>query len=97
MNNEDSHSTPTLAEFLDSHRGERHIIVLQDFPDPDAISSAYAHRLIAAAFGIECDIVYSGRISHPENIALVKLLGIEMLRFDPSHDWNKIHGCRLRG
>ncbi|MBP8644770.1 MAG: bifunctional oligoribonuclease/PAP phosphatase NrnA [Syntrophobacteraceae bacterium] len=93
MNNEDSHSTPTLAEFLDSHRGEHHIIVLQDFPDPDAISSAFAHRLIAAAFGIECDIVYSGRISHPENIALVKLLGIELLRFDPSHDWKKYAGA----
>jgi hypothetical protein len=32
---------------LEQHRGERHVIVLQDFPDPDAISSAYAHQLLA--------------------------------------------------
>ena len=27
-----------MAEVLEAHRGERHIIVMHDFPDPDAIS-----------------------------------------------------------
>ena len=46
-----------LAQLLEAHRGKRHMIVLQNFPDPDAISSAYGHQLISAQFGIETDIV----------------------------------------
>jgi nanoRNase/pAp phosphatase (c-di-AMP/oligoRNAs hydrolase) len=82
-----------MSDLLGAHRGEKHIIVLQDFPDPDAISSAFAHQLISAAFEIKCDIVYSGKISHQQNIALVKLLGIELLRFDSSIDWRKYAGA----
>src|SRR5206468_1605401 len=33
-----------MAQLLEAHRGERHIIVLQNYPDPDAISSAFAHQ-----------------------------------------------------
>ena len=47
-----------LAALLEEHRGERHAIVMQDYPDPDAISSAWAHKLIAARYNIDCDIVY---------------------------------------
>src|ERR1044072_1804771 len=68
-----------LAALLEKHRGERHAIVMQDYPDPDAISSAWAHKMIAARYGIDCDIVYEGRISHQENLALVQLPDIEML------------------
>jgi nanoRNase/pAp phosphatase (c-di-AMP/oligoRNAs hydrolase) len=75
-----------LAALLEAHRGERHLIVLQDFPDPDAISSAYAHRLIAAAFDIEADVVYGGKISHQQNVALVKVLGINLIEFKASLD-----------
>ncbi len=93
VKNEDNDPTSRLAALLDAHRGENHIIVLQDYPDPDAISSAFAHKLISGKFDIKCDIVYCGRISHPENIALVKLLGIELLRFEPSHEWKKYAGA----
>jgi nanoRNase/pAp phosphatase (c-di-AMP/oligoRNAs hydrolase) len=37
--------------------------------------------------------VYDGRISHPQNIALVKFLGIELVRFDSSLDWKKYAGA----
>ncbi|MBF0124762.1 MAG: bifunctional oligoribonuclease/PAP phosphatase NrnA [Magnetococcales bacterium] len=73
-----------LAELLREREGERHAIVLQDFPDPDAISCAMAYRAIAELFGIESDILYGGRISHQENIALIHLLGIDLLWWD--HD-----------
>src|SRR6476646_6154137 len=76
-------SVPTLAQLLPAHRGERHAVVLHDFPDPDAISSAFAHRLISSNFGIETDILYNGRISHLQNLALVRLLGIDLVRFSP--------------
>src|SRR5438093_11361820 len=77
------------AEFsalLDNHRGERHIIALQNFPDPDAISSAIAHQMISSEFGIDTDIIYDGFISHQENLAMVRLLDIDLMRFDESID-----------
>lgn len=70
-----------IAEILEAHRGERHVIVLQDFPDPDAISTAFTHQLISREFDIEADIVYDGRISHQQNIALVRLFDIELIRY----------------
>ncbi len=82
-----------ILECLQSHRGEKHLIVLQDFPDPDAISSAFAHQIISAAHDIQCDIVYTGKISHQQNVALVKLLGIELIRFDAANDWSKYSGA----
>ncbi len=70
-----------FAAYLERHRGERHIVALQDYPDPDAISSAIAYRVLADRFDIKVDIVYDGRISHQENLALVHLLDIELTRF----------------
>lgn len=69
-----------LARHLEGRRGEHHVIVLQSFPDPDAISSALAHTMIAANYDITCDIAYDGRISHHENVALVELLNIPLKR-----------------
>ena len=71
-----------LAAVLEAHRGERHVIVLSPFPDPDAIASAFVHQLISAVFEIEADIVYMGRIK--QNRALVNLLDIQLIRFEDS-------------
>ena len=81
-----------LARILDAHRGERHLVVLQDFPDPDGISSAFAHQIISAEFDIAVDIVYHGRISHLQNVALVKLLGIDLIRYTSSLDLEQYAG-----
>jgi len=70
-----------VRTLLEAHRGERQIILLQDFPDPDALSSAWAYKLIAATYTIECDIFYGGTLSHQENIALVKLTGLPARRW----------------
>ena len=75
-----------LARLLESRRGERHVVAIQDFPDPDAISSAMAYRELAASFGISSDIVYDGQISHPENLALVNLLDIQITRWSQGVD-----------
>lgn len=77
---------PKLEEFqrmLERHRGEKHVIVLQDFPDPDALSSAWVYRLIAQRYEIQCEIIYAGTLSHQENIALVKLTGMPLQRWTP--------------
>ncbi len=75
-----------LSALLEAHRGEKHAIVMQDYPDPDAISSAWAHQMIAARFGIDCAIVYEGRISHQENLALVQIADIELVRYGDGCD-----------
>ena len=82
MSQDTKHSE--LKELLAACRGERHIVVLQDFPDPDAISSAFAHKLISAQFDIEVDIVYGRRISHLQNRALVRHLDLELKRYEES-------------
>lgn len=70
-----------LTELLEKQRGKRQIIVLHAYPDPDAIASAYAFQLVSRQYEINSDIVYAGEISHQQNVALVKLLGIEMIQF----------------
>ncbi len=84
---------------LDQHRGRRHLVILQDFPDPDALSSAWAYSLIAERFDIQSDIVYGGTLSHQENIALVKLTNLPVQRWNvqtaKTKDLSVYQGCVL--
>lgn len=70
-----------LRQILERHRGDRQIVLIQDFPDPDALSCAWAYQLIAKQFNIQCDLVYAGTLSHQENIALVKLTALPAKRW----------------
>ena len=83
----------TFSDTLEKHRGERHLVILHDFPDPDAISSAYAHKLISAQYDIEVNTTYMGKISHSQNIALVKLLAIELLPYHESVNLSSYQGA----
>lgn len=67
-----------LEAMLAHREGERHAVVLQDFPDPDAIACGFAYHLLAAERGIQSELIYGGRISHQENIALINLLEIQL-------------------
>jgi nanoRNase/pAp phosphatase (c-di-AMP/oligoRNAs hydrolase) len=88
-------SPQLLRQVLEAHRGECHAIVLHNYPDPDAIASALAHKRISAAYGIETDILYGGTISHPQNLALVKLLEIDLKRYDDTLDLGRYAGAVL--
>ncbi len=77
----DDERARAFADFLKQHRGERHVAAVQDFPDPDAISGALAYRLLAERHDIEVDILYEGRISNQENLALVQVLDLELTRY----------------
>lgn len=81
-----SSSWKQLASALESRKGEKHAIVLQEFPDPDAIACGFAHQIISRAFDIETTILYCGRISHQQNIALVKLIGVDLVKYEASMD-----------
>jgi nanoRNase/pAp phosphatase (c-di-AMP/oligoRNAs hydrolase) len=78
--------TRQLSELLDRHKGERHAIVLQDYPDPDAMSSGLAHRMICEKREIEVDLLYEGRVSHQENLALLQLLEVPLVRVSDETD-----------
>ena len=82
-------SMKTSLEVLESHRGERHIIVLHEYPDPDAIAVGYAHRIISSVFDIEADILYSGTISHPQNIALIRALDYNLIPYEEGFDFSQ--------
>ncbi len=82
LKQQSTNSASSITQILSAHQGERHLIVLHDFPDPDAIAAAYAHRLISAVFDIETDIIYAGRVSHTQNIALVRLLEIDLIKYE---------------
>ncbi len=88
-----------LGTTLEQHRGEKQIIVIQDFPDPDALSSAWAYQLIAANYDISCDIVYGGTLSHQENITLVRLTALPATRYVDTalqdQDLSIYQGCVL--
>jgi nanoRNase/pAp phosphatase (c-di-AMP/oligoRNAs hydrolase) len=82
-----------FRNFLRAHRDERHCVALQDFPDPDAIAGAFAYQLLAGTVDIGVDILYEGRISHQENLALVHLLDIEMTRVTDSLSLEQYDGA----
>ncbi|MEG3641231.1 DHH family phosphoesterase [Magnetococcus sp. PR-3] len=94
MNEETITKTEALRELLLSCEGDRHAVVLQDFPDPDAISCGFAYSIIAEAFGIETELIYGGRISHQENIALINLLDLELIQII---DYNVLNHNRYQG
>jgi nanoRNase/pAp phosphatase (c-di-AMP/oligoRNAs hydrolase) len=82
-----------FAGFLGSHAGQRHAVALQDYPDPDAIASAFAYQLLAAVHEIDVDILYEGRVSHQENLALVQVIDIELTRVTDSFPLDHYDGA----
>lgn len=75
-----------LIRLLEGMRGESHLVILQGTPDPDAISSALALEFIGAQFEITTTVLSFHSLSHHENRALVKKLGIKLLRYDDQFD-----------
>ncbi len=96
---EQSQKVEALRQTLERHRGDRQLVVLQDFPDPDALSSAWTYKLIAQKFDIQCEMVYAGTLSHQENIALVKLTSLPVHRWAlptlKTRDLKAFNGCAL--
>ena len=68
-----------LLKFLDENKSSLSplLIVMHDYPDPDALSAAFALDYLAEKmFGIKSRIVYGGVIGRVENHAMVNLLKI---------------------
>src|SRR5438034_9094592 len=71
---------------LACHSGERILVVLVGYPDPDSIASALAHRLLAQQFDIDTTLLCFHEVSHQENHALVKQLEIDLQLYDDRFD-----------
>lgn len=69
-----------LEKALTIHQGEKHAIIIQDFPDSDALASAFTHQLISLHYNISTDIFYCGKINNQQDIVLVKLLDMMLIR-----------------
>jgi nanoRNase/pAp phosphatase (c-di-AMP/oligoRNAs hydrolase) len=64
---------------------ERVVIMMQDDPDPDAIASALALRVVLGRARGGTPLATFGRITRPENRAMIRLLEIEVTELQP-HD-----------
>jgi nanoRNase/pAp phosphatase (c-di-AMP/oligoRNAs hydrolase) len=68
-----------FAEALSAARGKHMLIALRGNPDPDGISCAITQAHLGARLGVaQTTIGYCHDLSHRENRALVKLLGLEL-------------------
>lgn len=67
-----------LTYFLEEHKDELNplLILTHDYPDPDALASAYALSYMAYHIGIRSKIVYGGHIGRTENREMARLLKI---------------------
>ena len=75
-----------LREVLARHRGEKILLVLVGYPDPDNIASGLAHQFLAKEFEIEATLLCFHEVSHQENRALVKRLEIDLQLYDEKFD-----------
>jgi nanoRNase/pAp phosphatase (c-di-AMP/oligoRNAs hydrolase) len=76
-----------LSHFLENNRERLSpmLILTHDFPDPDALASAYALQFMAdRVYGIRSKIAYGAFIGRIENKEMVRLLKIPAYRFRPS-------------
>ncbi|MGH7282374.1 MAG: DHH family phosphoesterase, partial [Polyangiaceae bacterium] len=69
-----------FSETLAQARGKHVLVALRGHPDPDGIASALAFGHLASRQGVRTTISYCHELSHRENRALVKLLGLELRR-----------------
>lgn len=81
-----SSSYSRLAALLENFRGEKHLIILQGSPDPDAISSALALEFLGGMHEVESTILCFNPPSHHENRALVKRLGVSLTNYEEGVD-----------
>lgn len=58
---------------------KRLLVVMHDYPDPDAIASAFALKFfVESRYGVKVRMAYGGAIQRAENLALVKELKIKL-------------------
>lgn len=82
-----------LSAALQRHSGEKMLVVLTGYPDPDNIASGLAHKFLAKVFDIETTLLCFHEVSHQENRALVKRLEIDLRLYDEKFDLQPYSAC----
>jgi nanoRNase/pAp phosphatase (c-di-AMP/oligoRNAs hydrolase) len=75
-----------FADALGLAKGKHVLIALRGHPDPDGIACALAQAHIGQRLGVKTTIGYCHELSHRENRALVKLLGVELKKIKSVRD-----------
>jgi len=72
-----------VQQLLEVLRGRRRVVILtHNNPDPDSIASAFALKtLLSQTTKIRSVIAYAGRVARPENLEMIRLLGIDLKPF----------------
>ena len=70
-----------LTKMIDSFTHRHVFIQTHNFPDPDAIASAYGLQYLLHSRGLESTIIYKGKVEHGSSNAMVKKLGIEIIEY----------------
>jgi nanoRNase/pAp phosphatase (c-di-AMP/oligoRNAs hydrolase) len=80
-----------FAETLASAKGKHVLIALRGHPDPDGIACAITQAHIAQRMGVaQTTVGYCQEVSHRENRALVKLLGLELRKIKTVAEVGKV-------
>lgn len=75
-----------LRAVLARHSGQKLLVVLTGYPDPDNIASGLAHKFLAKPFEIETTLLCFHEVSHQENRVLVKRLEIDLPLYSEKFD-----------
>lgn len=78
---ESTHRVKKVRDILE--KADRIALLLQPDPDPDGIASALALRTLLGRNKVSTPIVSFGKVTRPENIAMLKLLDLEVTTIDP--------------
>lgn len=70
--------TQRLESLLSVLKGHRIFIQTHNFPDPDAIASAYGVQRLLEHFDIKAVIIYSGTVAKTSTAKMLDMIGIEM-------------------
>ncbi|MFO0679069.1 MAG: DHH family phosphoesterase [Polyangiaceae bacterium] len=79
-----------FGDTLASVKGSHVLVALRGHPDPDGIACALAQSHIAQRLGVRTTIGYCHELSHRENRALVKLLGVELRKLKSVKEIDKV-------
>jgi nanoRNase/pAp phosphatase (c-di-AMP/oligoRNAs hydrolase) len=82
-----------FRKVLERHRGEKILMILTGYPDPDNIASGLAHKFLAKAFDIDTTLLCFHEVSHQENRVLVKRLEVDLQLYDEKFDLQPYSVC----
>lgn len=72
-----------LKSAAEDLEGKKLLVPIPGSPDPDAIAAAIFIKTLGSVYGFSVDILCFAQVSHPENLALVKLLDLTLIQHTP--------------